>query len=222
MKVSVVVYALNEIESMRLIMPRIKKEWYDQLLIIDGGSKDGTLEWAKEQGYEAYRQEEPSWSGAYKEGHKRAWGDILVDFSPDGNSIPEKIPELVAKIKEGYDLVIASRYKDGAKSEDDSWVTGFGNFMFTGLVNLLFGGHFTDVLVIFRAYRKTILKECGLDLDPQYNFTELLAIRAAKLKKRTADIPADEPKRIAGETKLRIFYDGWANLTTLLSELVRR
>jgi len=45
---------------MPILMPRIKKEWCDQLLIIDGGSTDGTYEWAKQQGYEVYRQEEPS------------------------------------------------------------------------------------------------------------------------------------------------------------------
>ncbi len=205
---------------MPILMPRIKKEWYDQLLVIDGGSTDGTFEWAKEQGYEIYRQEEPSWVGAYKEAFRRATGDILVDFSPDGNSIPEKIPELVSKIKEGYDLVIASRYKSGAKSEDDSWVTGFGNFMFTSLVNLCFGGRYTDVLVIFRAYRKGLVKECGLDKNLHNTFTETLSIRCAKLKKKVADIPADEPKRISGQRKLRILRDGWDNLTTIVRELI--
>ena len=37
-------------------------------------------------------------------------GDVAVTFSPDGNSLPEKIPELLARIEDGYDLVIASRY----------------------------------------------------------------------------------------------------------------
>lgn len=220
MKVSVVIYALNEVDSMPILMPRIKKEWYDQLLIIDGGSTDGTFEWAKKQGYEIYRQEEPSWVGAYKEAFRHAHGDILVDFSPDGNSLPEKIPELVSKIKEGYDLVIASRYKAGAKSEDDSLVTAFGNFVFTRMVNLFFGGHYTDVLVIFRAYRKNTLKDCGLENLSRDTFTELQAIRCAKLRKKTADIPADEPKRIAGHRKLRIIRDGWDNLITIVQELI--
>jgi len=126
----------------------------------------------------------------------------------------------VSKIKEGYDMVIASRYKGGAKSEDDSWVTGFGNFMFTHLVNLCFGGHYTDVLVIYRAYRKGLVKECGLDKICHDTFTETLSIRCAKLKKKVADIPADEPKRISGERKLKILRDGWDNLTTILRELI--
>ena len=47
--------------------------------------------------------------------------------------IPEKLPNLIDKIKEGYDLVCVSRYKDGAKSFDDNILTSFGNKLFTNL-----------------------------------------------------------------------------------------
>ena len=45
-----------------------------------------------------------------------AKGDIVVEFNPDGNSIPEDIPRIIAKVSEGYDLVIGSRYRDGARA----------------------------------------------------------------------------------------------------------
>src|SRR5260370_18219292 len=38
-----------------------------------------------------------------------AKGDVIIEFNPDGNSIPEDIPRIIAKISEGYDLVIGSR-----------------------------------------------------------------------------------------------------------------
>ena len=44
-------------------------------------------------------------------------GDVVLTFSPDGNSVPELIPDLVAKINEGYDMVIASRYLGPARSD---------------------------------------------------------------------------------------------------------
>ena len=50
----------------------------------------------------------------------------MITFSPDGNSIPGRIPDLIAKYQEGYYIVICSRYTDGAKSEDDI-VARFGN-----------------------------------------------------------------------------------------------
>ena len=58
-------------------------------------------------------------------------------------------------MREGYDLVIGSRYRDGAKSDDDDWLTALGNWMFTRIVNVLFGTRYTDVLVGFRAYRRS-------------------------------------------------------------------
>lgn len=48
-------------------------------------------------------------------------------------------------------MVIASRYLGAAKSEDDDFVTAFGNWLFTGTVNWLHGGHYTDAMVIYES-----------------------------------------------------------------------
>ena len=47
MKTTLLIPTVNEIEGMKIIMPRIKKEWVDEILIVDGGSTDGTLEYAR-------------------------------------------------------------------------------------------------------------------------------------------------------------------------------
>ena len=51
MKISLVVFALNEIDGMRVVMPQIKKEWVEELVVVDGHSTDGTLEYCRENGY---------------------------------------------------------------------------------------------------------------------------------------------------------------------------
>jgi len=56
MKVTLIVLTLNEVNGLRAIMPRIKREWVDQLIILDGGSTDGTIEYARENGYSVYIQ----------------------------------------------------------------------------------------------------------------------------------------------------------------------
>ena len=148
MKTTLLIPTLNEIDGMRAIMPQIQRDWVDQILIVDGGSTDGTVEYAKEHGYEIYMQKEPGVRQAYMTVLPYIQGDVLITFSPDGNSIPQLIPRLVAKMKEGYDMVIASRYLGPARSADDDWLTAFGNWLFTRTVNLLHGGHYTDVMVI--------------------------------------------------------------------------
>jgi glycosyltransferase involved in cell wall biosynthesis len=219
MKSTLLVPTLNEIEGVRLIMPRISKDWIDEILVVDGGSIDGTLEYFENNGYKVIRQKSKGICGAYWEGIEVATGDIIVPFSPDNNSVPELIPGLVSKIKEGYDMVIASRYLKGAKSYDDDRVTAFGNWMFTKLANICFGAKFTDTLVIFRAFRKDIVKTLKLDEKKRPVFEYQICIRCAKQKLKVTEIPGDEPKRIGGKRKMRPLYNGSTLLWQMIKEL---
>lgn len=230
MKITLLIPTLNEIEGMKAIMPRIKKEWYDQLLIIDGGSTDGTLEYCQEKGYSFIIQKNKGLRNAYIEALPYINGDIMITFSPDGNSLAELIPSLIAKIKEGYDMVIVSRYAKGAKNYDDDFMTGFGNWMFTNMINLFFHAKYTDTFVMFRGYKKNLIHDLELDKDSSYFFEEhllnikvglepLLCIRCAKRKLKVADIPGDEPARLGGTRKLKIFRYGMAHLIQIIREI---
>jgi glycosyltransferase involved in cell wall biosynthesis len=217
--VTLLIPTLNEIVGMKKIMPLIQREWVDQIIILDGGSTDGTVEWARENDYFVHVQSQPGIRQAYNEVLPLITGDVLLTFSPDGNSIPELIPQVLDKMDEGYDMVIASRYLGPARSQDDDWLTAFGNWLFTRTVNLLFGGRYTDAMVIFRAYRKQLIYDLELHQDRWYRTPErlfgcriswepLLSARAARRRLRVTEIPGDEPPRIGGERKLRIWRWG--------------
>jgi glycosyltransferase involved in cell wall biosynthesis len=229
MKTTLFVPTLNEIEGMRAIMPGIEPGWVDQILVVDGGSTDGTIEFARERGYDVVIQNRKGLRHAFIEGWPRIRHEIVITFSPDGNSLASAIPALVAKMREGYDMVIASRYLDGARSEDDDAITGFGNRLFTGTVNLLHGANYTDAMVIFRAYRTSLFHELDLDREESYapeklwfttlGIEPLLSVRAAKRKLRIGEIPADEPPRIGGVRKLQVIRWGGAYMTQFFREL---
>jgi glycosyltransferase involved in cell wall biosynthesis len=219
MTVTLLIPTLNEIIGMKAIMPLVRREWVDQILILDGGSTDGTAEWARDQGYTVYVQREPGIRQGYMEALPLIAGDVIVTFSPDGNSLPQLIPVLIAKMAQGYDMVIASRYLPPATSADDDFLTAFGNWLFTKTVNLLHGGAYTDAMVIFRAYRKQLIYDLELDQDRWYRAPErlfgcriswepMLSARAARRRLRIAEIPGHEPARIGGERKLRIWRWG--------------
>lgn len=217
MKVSLVIFSWNEIDGMKAIMPHIKKEWYDELIIVDGGSTDGTIEYAKENGHFIFIQKDKGAGAAFLESMEKVTGDIVIIFSPDGNSIPEKIPELVGKMKEGYDMVIASRYYKGAKSYDDDIVTAFGNRMFTFLINLLFRSNVTDSLVMYRAFKRELVEELKINTKTASWGTQFL-VRAIRKKKKIGEIPGDEPPRIGGIRKMHPLKNGVTELARIISE----
>jgi len=210
---------INEMVGMKAILPRIKREWVDEIIVVDKDSTDGTPEFAQQMGCITVKQKSRGLGGAYYDALEVATGDIIITFSPDGNSVPEIIPELVRKMNEGYDMVIVSRYLPGVKSEDDDWLTRIGNWMFTRIINVLFRAHYTDTLVMFRAWtRKLYMLERINDTvgGPEPH----LCIVAARHRLKVADIPGDEPKRIGDVRKMRPFANGSAIVWLIVKEFL--
>lgn len=232
MNKSLILVTLNEIKGLQLIMPRIKREWVDEIFFLDGRSTDGTIDYIKSNDYTLILEEHPGYGArkALTEALSKIKGDVIITFSPDGNCIPELIPKLIQKMEEGYDMVIASRYAKGAKSYDDNLITGFGNWMFTKLISILFGYKYTDVMNIYRAFRKDIIYDLELDKYSSYSTPEklfktkigwepLFSIRAAKRKLKIAEIPGDEPARIGGKSKLKVIRWGAAYMFQVIREI---
>ena len=131
-------------------------------------------------------------------------------------------------MKAGFDMVIVSRYKDGAKSLDDSFLSGLGNWAFTFLINLFFRSKYTDSLIGFRALRADAVRKIRLADGPNtaferkyYQYTSwdfLSSVRCAKLKMKVAEIPGDEPPRAGGVEKVNKTRVGLVLLALLFLE----
>ncbi len=90
-------------------MPRIDRQWVDQILILDGGSTDGSKEYLLSIGYNVIDQTTSGIKAAFGEAFEQATGNAIIPFSRDGNSIPEDIPRLIEKIILWYYIMIFSR-----------------------------------------------------------------------------------------------------------------
>ena len=207
MSVIVFVLTLDEIDGVSEIMPKVKKEWADTIIFVDGGSTDGTTEKAKELGFEVIHQKNKGEGNACRVGTDATESDFVMFFSPDGNDCPEDIPKLIQKTKEGHDVIHISRFGKNSVSEDANLLDRFGNNMFTFLVNTFFGGNYTDALNGFRIIRRKLWDE--LKTDAQYlNIEQQICIRLAKRKIPIFEIDGIEPKRIGGERKMRPLTTG--------------
>lgn len=218
-KVALIAPTINEVEGVRQVFPRIDRDIIDEIIVVDLNSTDGTVEYCKKYDYRVHHQRSRGFGAGVMEALAITDADVIIEFPPDGSSLPEKIPELLAKIDEGYDLVIASRYRDNAKSYDDDLITRFGNRLFTAIINILFHAHYTDTLVGFRAYRRSAYDKVHLNTRG-LSWTAQQSIQFAKAGLKVTEIPADEPARIGGKRKMKPFKTGLEILRVIIKEFL--
>ena len=99
MKITLLVPTLNEIDGMKEIMPRVKPEWIDQILVIDGQSTDGTVEYAREQGYDVVIQKKMGMRHAYMECLPHIKGDVILTMG--AGSIGKASKQLFSDLQAG-------------------------------------------------------------------------------------------------------------------------
>ena len=219
MSTAIIILTLDEIDGVRVIGPKLNKDWAEEIIFVDGGSKDGTVEEAKKLGFKVIHQNNKGEGNACRIGVEKTNSDHIMFFSPDGNDEPEAIPVLIKKIEGGYDIVHISRFGKGSYSEDAGIIDNFGNRMFTFLVNVFFGGNYTDALNGFRIIKRGVMNE--LKTDAQHlNIEQQICIRAAKKKLKVFEIDGREPNRIGGERKMKPIPTGASLSAQIIKEYI--
>lgn len=216
--VTLLLPTMNEIDGFKAIFPKIDRSLFDDILVVDGGSTDGTVEYAIENNIRIMSQLRKGLGPAVIDSISTLKTDCVIEFSLDGNCMVEQLPDLVKNLKEGYDLVVVSRYLPPAKSYDDNIVTAFGNFMFTRMIRWLGKFPITDSLTIYRGFDIKITKYpefVKLLYGPVFEPLVSAVANARNLK--MLEIPGDEPKRIGGRSKMSVFYNGSCILKMILS-----
>ena len=181
-----------------------------EILIVDG-SADRTPEIAEETGVRVIRQAPAGYGVALREGLLAAKGKIIVTMDCDDTYPAEAIPELVLRVREGYDVAGGSRLM-----QDNPAMKGFnrfGNLLLSRLASALYGAHISDVTTGMRAYRREIIH--GTTWTENTGLSAELLIRPIQQGCRVTEIPISYRAR-KGTTKLRPIRGGLSILKSII------
>lgn len=220
--VTVVIPALNESENIEWVLDRIP-EWVDEVIVVDGGSTDGTVEkvLAHLGGAAVIGQPGTGKGDALRCGFDAATGDIIVMLDADGSTDPAEIPRFVAALRTGADFAKGTRYVTGGGSSDITTTRSWGNKTLTILVNRCWReANFSDLCYGYNAFWRRFLPTLHVDATG-FEVETLLSVRALRNRLRVIEVPSFENSRLTGASKLRSFRDGSRALRTIVAERLR-
>jgi len=221
MKVTAVIPAKNEEEGIEKIIKNVSR-FVDEVLVVDGHSKDKTRQIAKECGAKVVLDGGKGKGDGIRTGIRKAKGDIIVFIDADGSHNPKDIPKLIKPIKNGEaDLVVASRAKGGSdevRLDLDGLFRQIGSEIAAILVNFRWRANLTDIQNGFRAIRKKTALALKLESDG-FEIEEEMIMKCLKRGVRIMEVAGHEYQRKWGVSKLPTIQ-AWRFLLRLFKELL--
>ncbi len=214
--VSVVVCTLNEEKSIYETLKNIPDSVFE-IIIVDGHSKDRTLEIARKTRSDAkvIIQRGRGKAVALRQGIEAATGDIIVTLDSDGSSDPSEIPKFVEAIMKKNDIAKGSRFLAG--SPRMSFHRQYLNIVLTLFTDLIYMATFTDVTCGFNAFRRSAI----LNLDfmrTGFGYEPVIYAMAKKNRYRITEVPCKDRGRKTGVSKLPAVSQGLKAVIALLRE----
>jgi len=220
MKLTTVIPTYNEVQNLSAVTAELFALGLDglEILIVDDDSPDGTGQLADDlaQRYAGrfhviHRTGQRGLGLAYRDGFRYALdagADLIVQMDADFSHSPSYIPQFVARIQEGYDVIVGSRYVSGGEL-DEKW--SFGRYLLSWWANSAYARpilrlQVKDATAGFKCWRRSTL--LGIDLDTirsnGYVFQVEMAYVCQRLGCRVLEIPIFFEDRRIGRSKMSI------------------
>jgi dolichol-phosphate mannosyltransferase len=229
MKLSVIVPVYNEKRTIDIILEKVRRvdlgDIEREIVVVDGGSIDGTLEKLAEQEkvpgtrviYQGARLGRGS---ALKEGIAQSSGDVILFQDADLELDPEDYPALLRPIAQGEaSIVFGSRFLSDRPQM--GFLQYWGNKVINWSVNLAFGSRLTDVETCYQVFRRDALEGVTLE-NNDFAFTVELTVKLIRSGRKIVEIPIAYIPRGRAEGKKVYWADGFAALWTILKLRLQR
>lgn len=226
MRISLCLVVLDELEGCKLDVPRLPRQAFEEVYAVDGGSRDGTVEYLRSQGIPVHRQPRRGLNAAYVHANRVSTCDAVVAFFPKGTTPVEDLLRFRPLLEDGCGLVVASRQVARSVNEEDArfwrprkWAVR----ALAVLAALLWrreGYWVRDILHgvkgwTRRAFERMEVLETGLSIDLE------MVVRSYRLRIRRAEFPTTERGRAYGESHFRMWPTGKKLAAYLWFELRR-
>jgi glycosyltransferase involved in cell wall biosynthesis len=207
-KISVIIPALNEEESIGQVLNDIPGEIVEEVIVVDNGSSDDTVTVSKGLGANVIQEPLKGYGAACLKGISilKQDTDIVVFLDADYSDYPQDLHTVVKPIiNDNADMVIGSRMSGEREKGALLPQAIFGNKLATFLIRLFWGFKYTD-LGPFRAIKYRDLLALNMT-DKNFGWTVEMQIKALKKRLRIVEVPVRYRKRI-GKSKITGTFSG--------------
>lgn len=204
-RLSIVLPAKNESRALAVLLPDLKQRFPDaEIIVVDDGSIDETATLCRSLGVEVIRHAYSKGNGAaIKSGARKAAGELIVFMDADGQHNPADISRLLARLDQGYDMVVGSRQKGSQASLG----RGLANGLYNRLASYVAGHKIEDLTSGFRAVRADKFREFLYLLPNGFSYPTTSTMAFFRAGHSVAYEPITAAKRV-GSSHIRLIRDG--------------
>ncbi len=195
-KVVVVMPAYNAARTLHMTYAELPHDIVDLVIVVDDGSRDETIQIARQLGLELFVHDRNYGYGAnqktcYREA-LRAGAEIVVMVHPDYQYDPKLLPQIIEPILAGAaDVVLGSRLLAGkAMQQGMPWWKYISNRFLTGLENRVFGLRLSEYHTGYRAYTRAALESVNVEMNSDnFIFDQEIMAQFVILGARISEVP---------------------------------
>ena len=198
-RVAAVIPALNEVEALPAVLRELPEGVVDEVVVVDGGSRDGTPEAARSAGARVIVERRRGYGRACAAGAAATDADVLVFLDGDGSDDPAALPAVLEPVLSGRAaLALGARVElePGAQPAHQR----LGNLLVALLMRAVYGLRVRDVPPL-RAVRRDVLEALALR-EMTYGWPTEMMVKAARAGVPIAEVEVRSRARRGGASKI--------------------